>query len=72
MQKQYPSRKRKPLRDIVRYSGLAFEMLAAIGIAVFAGIELDKWLKFHFPLFVLIFPLLAIGLILWNIIKSTE
>jgi len=47
-------------------------MLAAIGIAVFAGIELDKWLKFHFPLFVLIFPLLAIGLILWNIIKSTE
>lgn len=72
MQKQYPSQKRKPIRDLVRYSGLAFEMMAAIGVATFVGYHLDKVLKFSFPLFIIIFPLLAIGGILWGIIKSMQ
>jgi hypothetical protein len=71
MQNQYHSQKKKGFKNVMRYSGLTFSMLAAIGFAVFAGLKADKWLSFSFPLFVVIFPFLAIVLVLWRVIKST-
>ena len=44
-------------KNFVRYSNIAFEMLAIIGIFTFVGWKLDFWLKNKFPVFLLIFSL---------------
>ncbi len=66
------SNRDKKNKDWVRYTGLATEMMAAIGIAVFLGYKLDQWLGISFPLFLIIFPLLALGVTLWRLIKTLE
>lgn len=55
-----------------RYAGLGTEMLVGIGIGVFAGIKLDKWMKFSTPLFVWLLPLLIIIAMTIKIIKDTS
>jgi F0F1-type ATP synthase assembly protein I len=66
------SRKKKPYNLLWRYTGLAFQMMAAIGIALWAGYKLDQWIKMRFPLFMIIFSLLALALLLWRIVKDTS
>lgn len=55
-----------------RYAGLSTEFLAGIGIGVFAGAKLDKWMKFSVPLFVWILPLLIIIGMTIKIIRDTS
>ena len=38
----------------IRYSGIAFEMLAIMGIFTFIGWKLDRWLENRLPIFTLI------------------
>jgi hypothetical protein len=56
----------------MRYAGLATQMLAGLGVAVFAGLKSDKWLKLSFPLLSWLLPLLVLGGILYRIIKDTS
>lgn len=56
----------------MRYAGLAFQMLAGIGVALFAGYKIDQWVGIRFPLFMIIFSLLALAVLLWQIIKDTS
>ena len=44
----------------VRYSGRAFQMLATIGLGVWAGIKLDQWLELKFPAFTITLSLLSV------------
>jgi F0F1-type ATP synthase assembly protein I len=62
---------RKP-SSALRYAGLAFQMMASLGLAVFAGYKLDQRTGWKFPVFMIIFSLLALSLILWQIIKDTR
>jgi F0F1-type ATP synthase assembly protein I len=39
---------------------------------VFAGYKLDQWIGWSFPVFLIIFSLLALTLLLWQIIKDTR
>jgi len=57
---------------LLKYSGLAFQMLVAIGMALFLGYKVDQWVGLGFPLFIIIFSLLALALLLWQIIKDTN
>ncbi|AWO00599.1 ATPase F0F1 [Chitinophaga alhagiae] len=67
-----PSSKKKPYNNqLWRYAGLAFQMMAAIGIALWGGYKLDQWTGMPFPLFMIIFSLLALALLLWQIVKDT-
>jgi hypothetical protein len=54
-----------------KYAGLATQFFVAIGIAVYAGVKLDGWLKFKIPLAVWILPLLIIVAMIVKIIKDT-
>ena len=54
----------------VRYSGLAFQFLATIGIGVLIGMKLDDWLQLTFPWFLITFVLLANGLAIFWLIRS--
>jgi F0F1-type ATP synthase assembly protein I len=59
-------------RQLVKYAGLAMQFLVSIGIGVFLGLKIDQWLRFSFPLFVWLLPLLIILGMLLNIIRETS
>ena len=46
----------------VRYSGIAFEMLAIVGGFTFVGWKLDRWLENRLPIFTLILSLSGVCL----------
>jgi hypothetical protein len=43
--------KKKQLNNYVKYSGLGFQMMAALCLAVWGGIKIDEWLNLKFPAF---------------------
>lgn len=47
-------------------------MLVSLGIAVFAGYKVDKWLDLSFPLLIWLLPLLVLLLIFYKLIKETS
>ena len=67
-----PSSRKTPYNLLLRYAGLAFQMIAAIGVSLWLGYLLDQWLGMRFPLFMIIFSLLALTLLLWQIVKDTS
>lgn len=64
-----PSQSNKRLLWV--YAGLAFQLLASLGVAVYAGIHIDKWLHTHIPLMVWILPLLVIAALMVKVIADT-
>jgi len=54
-----------------KYAGLATQFLVGIGLAVYAGLKLDQWLKIKTPLAVWVLPLLLITGVIIKIIKDT-
>jgi F0F1-type ATP synthase assembly protein I len=69
-EKEEKQRIEKPMKEYARYSGIGFQMIATILIALFAGIKLDKWLEMKFPLFTLILTLLGVGIAMYVVIKE--
>ncbi|WP_321289631.1 AtpZ/AtpI family protein [uncultured Sunxiuqinia sp.] len=59
-----PKRPKKNFNDFIRYSSLAFEMIAIMGIGVFVGYLIDHWLELSFPAFTL-------GLMILSVIAAT-
>ncbi|MBP1652988.1 MAG: AtpZ/AtpI family protein [Bacteroidetes bacterium] len=71
-QKKLPKKLPKKPNQLYRYAGLAFQMMASLGLAVFAGYKLDQRTGWRIPVFMIIFSLLALAVILWQIIKDTR
>lgn len=67
-----PSSRKKQYSTLWRYTGLAFQMMASLGVSLWLGYMLDQWLGMPFPLFMIIFSLLALALLLWQIVKDTS
>ncbi|HEY4149538.1 MAG TPA: hypothetical protein VGM41_11440 [Chitinophagaceae bacterium] len=57
-------------KDIWRYAGLASQIFVSLGLAVWAGVLLDKRVKLSFPLFSCALPLLVIVGLIVNLIKQ--
>lgn len=53
--------KRPPLESYARYSGLAFQMFAIIGLGVFGGVKLDAWLAVGFPVFTVLLSIISVA-----------
>jgi F0F1-type ATP synthase assembly protein I len=56
--------------NVMKYAGLATQMMAMLVAGVWLGWKTDKWIGWKFPLFLILFPLLALGLSLWQIIRE--
>jgi F0F1-type ATP synthase assembly protein I len=65
-----PKSNHSQLNNAVRYSGLAFQMIAIILAGVFGGIKLDQLVKWEFPVFTLVLTLLAVILSMYFAIKD--
>jgi len=57
---------------LLQYAGLATQLLVLLAITIWAGIKLDKWLKFSTPLFTWVLPLVSIVALMIKIIKDTS
>ena len=58
-------------KDLLRYAGLATQIFASLGIAVFLGIKADQWLALPFPVFSWALPLLVLVGLIYKLIKET-
>lgn len=65
-----PNKKSKPYNSYLKYSGLAIQLLAAIGIFGWLGYVLDSYLKLNFPAFMLLFGFLAFGGMMVQLYRS--
>ncbi len=59
---------KKELNPYLKYSGLAFEMLAVIGVAVFGGIKLDEYFGNETPWITLILVFVFLGGYLYKLV----
>ena len=55
---------------MMRYAGLATQWMVMLGLATFAGYKLDHVLNWTFPLFLILFPLIALGVSMWQLIRE--
>lgn len=69
--KQKPDKeKRPPLESYARFSSLAFQMFAIIGIGIFGGVKLDEWLKIGFPVFTVLLSIISVGAAIYTAVKD--
>lgn len=60
----------KQVKNYLRYSGIGFQIAGTIGVGVFIGYELDKWMQTSQPYFTLGFALVFIPLGLYIGLKE--
>lgn len=61
--------KLKPYNTYLKYSSLAFQLLASIGIFGWLGYKLDQYLQIKFPAFMLLFGFAAFGGMLYQVYR---
>jgi type IV secretory pathway TrbD component len=58
--------------DLMRYAGMGAQIFASLGIAVFIGYKIDKWLAISFPILVWLLPVLVLTIFIYKLIKETK
>jgi hypothetical protein len=58
--------------DLMKYAGLGMQIFVSLGLAVFAGFRLDKWINMQFPVFVWVLPLIVLFLMIFKLIRETS
>jgi hypothetical protein len=71
-QEPSPKRRLKQYNSYLKYSGLAIQLLAAIGIFGWLGYKIDKYLQIKFPAFMLLLGFLAFGGMMYQLYKSVN
>ena len=57
---------------LLKYAGLATQLLIGLGLAVFLGMKLDRWIGLKTPVAVWVLPLLVIAALIFKVIKDTS
>ena len=69
-QQQQP--KQNSQNDLMRYAGLGAQIFVSLGLAVFAGYKLDRWLKISLPLLVWLLPLIVLIVMIYSLVRETS
>ncbi len=67
---KFDKRKRPPLESYARYSSIAFQMFAIIGLGIYGGYKLDQWLKIGFPVFTLSMSIISVSAAIYTAVKD--
>jgi len=51
---------KKPPNHYLKYATMGTQMLVTIGLGVFTGVKLDRWLELKFPVFTVVLGLLSV------------
>ncbi len=65
-----PSKKPKPLNNYVKFSGMAFQMGATIGLGAWGGTKLDEMFNPDSQIFTIVLSLLSIGIAMFMVIRQ--
>jgi F0F1-type ATP synthase assembly protein I len=65
-----PNKKLSPYNSYLKYSGLAVQLLAAIGVCGWVGYKIDQWLELKLPIFMLILGLLGFAGTIYQVYRS--
>ena len=60
------------INTYAKYSGLAIQMVLSIGGAIYLGWLLDNYLAFKFPLFMILFMLVATAGVFFMLYRSIQ
>jgi len=69
-QKKKLAKNKRQLNDYVKYSTIAFQMIAIVLIGVFGGIKLDEVIAIDFPVFTFVFSILSVIFAVYYAIKD--
>lgn len=72
MKKQKPPKKINSVNSYARYSGIAIQMMAIIGLGTYGGIKLDDYYPNKYHAFTLICSLSAIAIAMYFVIKQVS
>ena len=64
------AQKRPALESYARYSGLAFQMFAIIGLGIFGGVKLDQWIDTRFPVFTVLLSIISVAAAIYTAVKD--
>ena len=62
----------KPVNNYIKYSGIAFQMFAIIGVTTFAGYKIDKHAQHSTPWVTAMLSLIGVFISLYLVIKSLK
>jgi len=62
--------KKKQFTGVLKYSGLAFQMITIILIVLYGGMKLDEYLENEFPLFTFLGAISVVVLSLYVVLKD--
>ena len=65
-----PSKKQPQYNSYLKYSGLAFQLLATIAISGWLGHKLDQWLHLKYPVFMIILGFIGFSGIMYQVYRS--
>ncbi|MFA6923630.1 MAG: AtpZ/AtpI family protein [Bacteroidales bacterium] len=61
---------KQQFNSYAKYTNLAFTMLVIILVGVFAGLKLDEFLKWKFPVFTIVLSILSVVLAIYYAVKD--
>ncbi len=61
---------KKKFDDFIRYSNLAFEMIAIMAVGTGAGWAIDHWLALKFPIFTLVLMVLSVIGAIYHVVRK--
>jgi F0F1-type ATP synthase assembly protein I len=70
MNKDNYQKPKKQIDNFIRYSSLAFEMIAIMAIGVWVGVKIDHWLELSFPAFTLGLMVLSVAGAIYHAIRK--
>ncbi|MBX2961076.1 MAG: AtpZ/AtpI family protein [Cyclobacteriaceae bacterium] len=56
----------------MKYSSLALQLLATIGLFAWLGYKVDGWLALKYPIFMIVFVFIAFGGMMYYLYKSID
>jgi hypothetical protein len=57
-------------QSVLRYASLATQWMVMMLVAVWLGYKVDKWLEWKVPVCIVLFPLTALIVSLWKLVKE--
>ena len=61
-----------PQNKLLRYAGLSTQWMALLSLAAWTGYKADRRIQWKVPVFVILLPLIALMISLWQLIKEVN
>ncbi|MBD0332166.1 MAG: AtpZ/AtpI family protein [Chitinophagaceae bacterium] len=68
----YKQKRTNNTSELMRYAGMGTQIFVGLGIAVFIGYKIDKWLRISIPLLTWLLPFSVLCMMIYRLVKETS